>query len=83
MEGAAAISAAAASKVTAPTHWEPLGADGYSGLRAGGGGTDKKAMTPPPARRRLWVGGGFEGGPTYYYKQRSTYKNGYKGGGRA
>ena len=83
LEGAAPKCGAAASKVTALPHGEPLGADGYSGLRAEGGGTAEKAMTPPPARRRLWAGGGFEGGPTYYDKQRATYENGYKGGGRA
>ena len=83
MEGAAAISAAAASKVTALTHGEPLGADGYSGQQAGGVGMAVKAMTTPPACWLLWVGGGFEGGPTYYRKQRASNENGDKGGGRA
>ena len=35
LEGAAAISAAAASKVTALPQGEPLGADGYSGQQGG------------------------------------------------
>ena len=35
LEGAAAKCAAAASKVTALPHGEPLGADGYSGQQAG------------------------------------------------
>ena len=65
MEGAAAKCAAAASKVTALPHGEPLGADGYSGQQGGEAAQPNRLCRIPSLLAAMGGRGAIEGGLTY------------------
>ena len=64
LEGAAAKCAAAASKVTALPHGEPLGADGYSGQQGGEAARPNRSCRLPSLLAAMGGQGAIEGGLT-------------------